>query len=675
MARNARGRRPLVACPRHARGRAVRRVPRRSRGRPVPHLCAADRQVAALLRPGGGAGAEGAGRADPGPPRREGGGHRGGPGHRPGFRARIPRGDRHPGHQGAALGSGRRGPARRSQVAPDLAGGDRHARYRIALHLVGGPARARAPRAAQAAVPARPARRFTPLYRGHQERLARAALHRRFRRRPHADHGCAGPARSTEHPGHGRPPQLDVEAALARGRDGYRPGGGSHGAPADASCRAVRKSALGHTDPREARVRQERELGPPATAEERARRLLDEVAAELAAVPQPLATYRLQLHKGFRFRDAADLAPYLAELGLSHIYTSPVMKAAPGSMHGYDVQDHQQINPELGTAEDLAAMSAAAHEHGLGYVLDIVPNHMGIGSANTLWLDLLENGPSARAARFFDVEWHPVKEELADKVLLPVLGDRYGAVLERGEIQLDLDEGAFRVRYYDHLFPVSPRSYAQILAYRIEELGKSEAVDELKSILFVLEHMPSRHEQDPARREERWREKEVVKRRVATLFATSEPVRRHLEENVRIFNGTKEKPRSFDLLDKLLAAQAYRLAHWRVSSEEINYRRFFDINSLAAVRMEDPEVFEQAHRLPLRLLAEGKINGLRIDHPDGLAYPRRYFGLLQDAHILQRTRSRAEARGLSWDELEPAVRHELAQSKDLRLDRPLYVVA
>ncbi len=421
-------------------------------------------------------------------------------------------------------------------------------------------------------------------------------------------------------------------------------------------------------------MRGEREI-----VREQARRLLDEVAGELAAARQPVASYRLQLHKGFPFDAAAAVLPYLAELGITDLYTSPILQAAPGSMHGYDVIDHGSFNAELGGEEGYERLASALREAGLGHVLDIVPNHMGLGAGNALWMDLLENGPSARAAKFFDIEWRPVKEELADKVLLPVLGDRYGAVLERGEIQLDLDEGAFRVRYYDHLFPVSPRSYAQILAYRIEELekqlGKSEAVDELKSILFVLEHMPSRHEQDPARREERWREKEVVKRRVATLFATSEPVRRHLEENVRIFNGTKGKPRSFDLLDKLLDAQAYRLAHWRVSSEEINYRRFFDINSLAAVRMEDPEVFEQAHRLPLRLLAEGKINGLRIDHPDGLAYPRRYFGLLQDAHILQRARSRAEGRGLSWDELEPAVRHELAQSKDLRLDRPLYVIA
>jgi (1->4)-alpha-D-glucan 1-alpha-D-glucosylmutase len=412
---------------------------------------------------------------------------------------------------------------------------------------------------------------------------------------------------------------------------------------------------------------------------EQARRLLDEVAAELAAARQPVATYRIQLRKEFTFDAAASIVRYLADLGITDLYTSPILQAAPGSVHGYDVIDHGSINVELGGAEGYDRLSDALHEVGLGHVLDIVPNHMGLGSGNALWLDLLENGPSAQAAKFFDVEWHPVKEELADKVLVPVLGDRYGAVLERGEIQLELHEGAFRVRYYDHLFPVNPRSYGQILGHRIEELekklGRSEALDELKSILFVLEHMPSRHEKDPARLEERRREKEVVKRRVATLCAASAAVRRHLEENVRIFNGTAGKPRSFDLLDKLLDAQAYRLAHWRVSSEEINYRRFFDINSLAAVKMEDAEVFDHAHRLPLRLLAEGRINGLRIDHPDGLAYPRRYFRLLQEAHVLQRARARAQQRGIRWEELEPEVREELQQTRDPRLERPLYVVA
>src|ERR1700674_73749 len=361
-------------------------------------------------------------------------------------------------------------------------------------------------------------------------------------------------------------------------------------------------------------MRVEREVVPEQA---QARRLLDETAAELAAARQPAATYRVQLHKDFGFDAAAGIARYLADLGISDLYTSPILQAAPGSMHGYDVIDHGRLNAELGGEEGYARLSARLQEAGLGHVLDIVPNHMGLGSGNSLWLDLLENGPSAQAAKFFDVEWEPVKEELADKVLVPVLGDRYGAVLERGEIQLELHDGAFRVRYYDHLFPVNPRSYGQILAHRIEELekqlGKSEALDELKSILFLLEHMPSRHEKEPARQEERRREKEVVKRRVATLFANSGAVRKHLEENVRIFNGVNGKPRSFDLLDKLLDGQAYRLAHWRVSSEEINYRRFFDINSLAAIRMEDEQVFEHAHRIPLRLLAEGKLAGLRID--------------------------------------------------------------
>jgi len=431
-------------------------------------------------------------------------------------------------------------------------------------------------------------------------------------------------------------------------------------------------------------LRHERELGP-AGAEQRARRLLDGVAAELAAIPQPVATYRLQLHKGFGFRDAASVAPYLAELGVSDVYSSPVLKAAPGSLHGYDVQDHQQLNPELGTAQELAALSAAAHEHGLGYVLDIVPNHMGVGSGNTLWLDLLENGPSARAARFFDVEWHPVKEELADKVLIPTLGDRYGAVLERGELKLQLVNGAFQVRYYDNVFPVSPRSYGQVLSYRLDELQKKlpegdPSLDELKSIITAVEHLPSRHEQDPEKREERRREKEIVKRRVAALCATDPRIRDHLEENVASFSGKPGDPRSFDLLDRLLGAQVYRLAHWRVSSEEINYRRFFDINSLAAIRVEDPVVFEETHRLVLRLLAEGKVTGFRVDHPDGLAYPSRYFRLLQEAHILERAHALAERRGENWEELEPAVREQMAL--DLRkrgpaspFFKPVYVVA
>src|SRR6267378_7589039 len=342
-------------------------------------------------------------------------------------------------------------------------------------------------------------------------------------------------------------------------------------------------------------MRVEREI-----VREQARRLLDEVAGELAAARQPVATYRIQLHKGFPFDAAAGVLPYLAELGISDLYTSPILQAAPGSTHGYDVIDHGSFNAELGGEEGYERLASALREAGLGHVLDIVPNHMGLGAGNALWMDLLENGPSARAAKFFDVEWHPVKEELADKVLLPVLGDRYGAVLERGELKLQLVNGAFQVRYYDHVFPVSPRSYGQVLAWRLDELQKKlpegdPSIDELKSIVTGVSNLPSRHEQDPEKREERRREKEIVKRRVAALCATDPRIRGHLEENVSIFNGKAGEPRSFDLLDRLLGAQVYRLAHWRVSSEEINYRRFFDINSLAAIRVEDPVVFEEAH--------------------------------------------------------------------------------
>ena len=415
-----------------------------------------------------------------------------------------------------------------------------------------------------------------------------------------------------------------------------------------------------------------------------ARRLLGEVAAELAAARAPLATYRVQLHKDFDFDDAAAVTPYLADLGVTDLYTSPYLTAAPGSRHGYDVLDHQQINPELGGAAAHQRFIAAVQAQGLGHLLDIVPNHMGISSGNALWRDVLENGPSAQAARFFDIEWHPVKEELADKVLVPVLGDRYGAVLERGEIKLVLAGGAFEIHYFDNVFPVNPRSYVQILGYRIEELEKAldgdVALDDLKSIITALQNMPTRNEVDPSRMEARRREKEVAKRRVAHHCEKSPVILRHLEENVRLFNGTPGKPRSFDLLDRLLAAQAYRLAHWRVSSEEINYRRFFDINSLAAIRVEDPVVFEEAHRVPLRLLAEGKVTGLRVDHPDGLAYPTDYFRLLQDAHIFQRAQVLARARGLDWPRLEAPLRAALADELRARgraspLFRPLYVVA
>jgi (1->4)-alpha-D-glucan 1-alpha-D-glucosylmutase len=442
--------------------------------------------------------------------------------------------------------------------------------------------------------------------------------------------------------------------------------------------------------------------GALSPLEEEARRLLEAVAAAVADQRLPLASYRLQLHHGFTFEDARGLVPYLAELGVTEVYSSPILVAAPGSSHGYDVVDHTRLNPELGTQAQFDALSAALRERSLGLILDIVPNHMGIGSMNPLWWDLLENGPSARSSRFFDVEFHPLKEELANKVLVPMLGDPFGAVLERGELQLIFENGAFEVAYFDKRFPVNPRTYPQILGLRLDELeaklraangsapaaGAREDLDELKSVLTALEHLPQRHEREPERQEERGREKEVVKRRLAQLYERSPALRGFIEENVRIFNGVKGVPRSFDPMDRLLAAQAYRLAWWRVSSEEINYRRFFDINSLAAIRVEDPVVFEEVHRIPLQLVSEGKVTGLRIDHPDGLQLPSTYFRLLQDARTLQLARAAFEqsrrqhdgAEPPSWEEMEPAVRAELAREFDSRgtsspFFRPLYLVA
>jgi (1->4)-alpha-D-glucan 1-alpha-D-glucosylmutase len=238
-------------------------------------------------------------------------------------------------------------------------------------------------------------------------------------------------------------------------------------------------------------------------------------------------------------------------------------------------------------------------------------------------MDVLENGPSSVYAPYFDVEWAPVKDELLNKVLVPVLGDQFGAVLERGELKLVRDGGSFYIDYYDHRFPVAPRSVPRILGHRIDELTARVGADdvdlhELLSIITALEKLAPRSETNPDAVAERAREKEVAKRRLAVLCVDSKPIRQHVDENIRIFNGDPSDPRSFDLLEALLDHQAYRLAHWRVAGEEINYRRFFDINALGAIRMEDERVFEASHRLVFRLVDEGHVTGLRIDHPDGL---------------------------------------------------------
>ncbi|MBW3630511.1 MAG: malto-oligosyltrehalose synthase, partial [Gemmatimonadetes bacterium] len=350
----------------------------------------------------------------------------------------------------------------------------------------------------------------------------------------------------------------------------------------------------------------------------------------------PLSTYRFQFNQTFRFRDATALVPYLSRLGIDWLYASPYLQARPGSTHGYDISSHSKLNPEIGTPEEHGEMVRAVREHGMGHLIDIVPNHMGIGQPeNEWWMDILENGPSSIFAPFFDVDWNPIKPELVGKVLLPVLGDQFGRVLENGELQLVYEgDGRFRIHYHEHVFPVSPKSSSLLLQAALERVkGRLEDDDadrvELESIVTALEHLPSRDRTDPQSVAERKRENVVTRRRVAALFEGAPLVREAIDESLREFNGQQGNAHSYDRLERVLSDQAYRLAHWRVAGEEINYRRFFDINDLAALRMENPVVFEATQAFALDLAAAGVVDGLRIDHPDGLYDPRKYLRDLQ----------------------------------------------
>ena len=387
-------------------------------------------------------------------------------------------------------------------------------------------------------------------------------------------------------------------------------------------------------------------LAPSLELEEATSESADDVADdtafdELIDLPAgsklPTATYRLQFNASFTFRDAIALVPYLAALGVSHCYASPFLKARAGSPHGYDIVDHTMFNPEIGSEAEFEELVSELRDHEMGLILDFVPNHMAVATSdNAWWMDVLENGPSSPYASFFDIDWMPLKPDLANKVLLPVLGDQFGKVLEEGQLVLTSVGGAFSVRYYDRRFPIATRSVGAILKHRLEELEQSLGAEhseliEYKSILTAISHLPPHTETDPDKIAEGRRECEVIHRRLSALLESSPQVTVFLAENMRLFNGQQGDPRSFDLLDRLLIDQAYRLAFWRVAADEINYRRFFDINDLAAICMENPTVFEKTHELALRLLREGLVDGLRIDHPDGLYDPLDYLKQLQHA--------------------------------------------
>jgi isoamylase len=344
-------------------------------------------------------------------------------------------------------------------------------------------------------------------------------------------------------------------------------------------------------------------------------------------------TYRLQLHGDFGFRAATAQVDYLHALGITDLYVSPIFTAARGSRHGYDVVNHDHLNPELGSEQDFEAFTASLRQHRMGLCVDWVPNHMGNAPGqNPWWEDVLENGQSSVHALAFDIDWAPLKAELKDTVLLPVLPDQYGRLLERGELRVELEAGRFFVRHADQRFPLGPKSLLELVEGAAASSGLSESdphQQELESVRASLLHLPDRRSPEEADRRERHREKEVFKRRLDRLLAESPTVAAAFDAAIERLNGTPGDSQSFDALDRLLSQQSYRLASWRVASQEINYRRFFDVNSLVALRMEEPVVFERAHRALFSWIAKGAIQALRLDHTDGLYDPLAYFESLQ----------------------------------------------
>ncbi|MGD9905764.1 MAG: malto-oligosyltrehalose synthase [Vicinamibacterales bacterium] len=383
------------------------------------------------------------------------------------------------------------------------------------------------------------------------------------------------------------------------------------------------------------------------------------------------ATYRLQLHGGFTLDDAAAVVPYLAALGITHCYCSPVFTATPGSTHGYDVCRHTEIGPDLGGDAALATFGRALDAHGLGLVLDFVPNHMSNDpQTNAWWHDVLENGPSSPYARFFDIDWDPIKPELKDRLLLPVLGEPYGEALGRGGLVLRYEAGALRLDYGGLTLPINPRRSPVVFECGLDELDAALGADsaelrEFLSILTALRNLPPYTERDARRIGERQREKEIARERLARLTEASPAVRDHIARAVATFNGAAGDRASFDRLHGLLEQQAYRLASWRTAADEINYRRFFDINALAGLRVEDPAVFTEIHGLLLRLLASGRAQGVRLDHVDGLFDPQGYLAALAAAATT--------ATGTGPDTTPPYVVVEkiLAVGESLRADWPV----
>jgi (1->4)-alpha-D-glucan 1-alpha-D-glucosylmutase len=347
------------------------------------------------------------------------------------------------------------------------------------------------------------------------------------------------------------------------------------------------------------------------------------------------ATYRLQFNKDFTFQDALKIVDYLADLGITHVYASPMFSSRRGSTHGYDVTDPTRVNPELGTEADFAAFQEKLRERGLGLILDIVPNHMSASSENSWWMDVLENGPDSAYASYFDIDWHPPSRMLEGKVLLPVLGRPFGEALEHQELNLALVEGKFFVQYFEALFPLAPSTYHLVLKRRLNELRTtlgedSPAYQEYSGIVAAAATLGEAALSSRDAAGEKRLQFESIRQRLRQLLSNDAKVSDFVQQNLRGIDGNPKEPSTFTSLESLLAQQHYVLAYWQNINEEINYRRFFTINDLVGMRMQDPLVFDATHALVLRMVEQKAVAGLRIDHIDGLRDPLGYLRQLNE---------------------------------------------
>ena len=391
---------------------------------------------------------------------------------------------------------------------------------------------------------------------------------------------------------------------------------------------------------------------------------------------RPLSTYRIQFHNEFGLQQARELADYLHDLGASHLYASPLLEARPGSVHGYDIINHDRLNPEIGNEEDLRALVSDLNARGMSIVLDIVPNHMGVSTATPWWRDVLQHGRASEYSEFFDIDWNPLKPELHNKLLLPVLGDQYGEELEQGKLQIREKDGELVVQYYDHDFPLDPQTLPLIFEALgpLPESGSSGDFARFRELLERLRSLPQHSSTDPSQGQERSRVWNQIRPEWQKLLQTSAPVRQLVQRALEHINGHVDEPHSFDLLHLLLDLQVYRLAHWRVSGEEINYRRFFDINDLVGLRMENPRVFAATHRMLRRMLAERMITGVRIDHCDGMLNPRQYLIRLQLLYAAARVNGPEPAVPLAENGISLEIQQVFSQNDWMYRKHPLYVV-